>query len=714
MADEDVDLQFGAKIDKLTAAVEQSKTAIESIKASADKVGESFKHMGEVFGIALSIEGLKGYVESMTELGLSTERAQVMLGASAETIQVLAGIAKITGGSLEGMVMSMERLHLGMMRATADAFTPQAQAARALNINVREFLKLPAAEWYEALNAAVSKFNPSMNLANALQQLGGRGIVQNLPALLLTTERYKELQNAIKESNAMFAYFAPAAAETHQKLTLLGLAVQGFGERLFMVLKPAIDGAADALTKWIKSIDAKTIASTTIAVGNAALSVLQVVGNLVLQIKQWFDELSSSADGLANRVKKIAAGAAAGLASPVPGGAVMGGIAGLMAGGSGSPDIAKKAEEDRAKFDAQIAEWRKSWAAMRETFEKGAEDVHNAAKKLDAPEINEGARQQVEAQQARIEAEITAIKGMFAQKKALYDADAAQWKISDDKKFALTMAASEQMFADEREKLLAMQKLWPAHTKEWEMVQKKLVQATQQHGLEMIRLNAESVAAMQAKWHEWLSGISTAFTGQIRGLIQGTVTFAQAFRNIMLDLLMFFIQQVEKMVVQWAAAQLAQVTATQSAEGAKAAASVASEAITLPARIARFSSNIIADAAETFAGVFANLAPAMGPYAAGPASAASTIVMSQLAAVPKFAVGTPYVPFTGLAIVHKGERITTAEDNAKGMGSPQVNVMISAWDGASVQRWLAGGGARQLAKSLGDHWSNNPTSRGKF
>lgn len=37
-----------------------------------------------------------------------------------------------------------------------------------------------------------------------------------------------------------------------------------------------------------------------------------------------------------------------------------------------------------------------------------------------------------------------------------------------------------------------------------------------------------------------------------------------------------------------------------------------------------------------------------------------------MAMIPSFDVGTPYVPQTGLALIHKGERIVTAKDNAAG------------------------------------------------
>lgn len=81
---------------------------------------------------------------------------------------------------------------------------------------------------------------------------------------------------------------------------------------------------------------------------------------------------------------------------------------------------------------------------------------------------------------------------------------------------------------------------------------------------------------------------------------------------------------------------------------------------------------------------------ALGPvglFAAIPAAAGMlAAVIGLIAGVPSFDVGTDYVPKTGLALVHQGERIITAADNARGVGT--TNVTIHAADAASFERML--------------------------
>lgn len=55
------------------------------------------------------------------------------------------------------------------------------------------------------------------------------------------------------------------------------------------------------------------------------------------------------------------------------------------------------------------------------------------------------------------------------------------------------------------------------------------------------------------------------------------------------------------------------------------------------------------------------------------------------AAIPSYDVGTPYVPKTGLALIHKGERIVTASDNARGNYGGGTSITIPGGINVTVQ-----------------------------
>ena len=112
-------------------------------------------------------------------------------------------------------------------------------------------------------------------------------------------------------------------------------------------------------------------------------------------------------------------------------------------------------------------------------------------------------------------------------------------------------------------------------------------------------------------------------------------------------------------------------------------------------------------AAKVYGGVFAFLAPFLGPAAAGPASASSASVLA--AAVPAADVGG-YVLSSGLANIHAGETILPAQMNqpyqggAGGTSGPTINLNgvygTQAWVNSVIP---------QIARALQSYSNLNPS-----
>ncbi len=107
---------------------------------------------------------------------------------------------------------------------------------------------------------------------------------------------------------------------------------------------------------------------------------------------------------------------------------------------------------------------------------------------------------------------------------------------------------------------------------------------------------------------------------------------------------------------------------------------------------------LITQAVQLAIAMSAELPPPLGLLNMAASAAA---ILATVASVPKYEVGTPYVPRTGLALLHQGERIVPASENAgAGPGGTTINLTVHAMDGASVERILtANQGA--LLKVLG-------------
>jgi hypothetical protein len=182
-------------------------------------------------------------------------------------------------------------------------------------------------------------------------------------------------------------------------------------------------------------------------------------------------------------------------------------------------------------------------------------------------------------------------------------------------------------------------------------------------------------------------------------------------------LLVKFIEWCETTVEHYALAEAMKTAATTSGVAARTGAEQAGAAASLGAQGAAMVQSILSSAAETFAGVFGFLAPLMGPFAAGPATAAQATVAGMAGAVASADIGMWRAPGDMLTLIHHNELIMPAPEagafrsmltsSASGGASPGASVAIhptthfnvSALDGASVASWMRSNGPG-MAKAL--------------
>ena len=240
----------------------------------------------------------------------------------------------------------------------------------------------------------------------------------------------------------------------------------------------------------------------------------------------------------------------------------------------------------------------------------------------------------------------------------------------------------------------------------------------------MVKLDTQSVEAQQKLWQGYFSTIEGGFNSQLRSLLSGQETFAQAMKKIFADLVISFIESEEKKLGVALAGQLAQTTATQTGAAARTAAEQSASSGSILATLANAMKSIFSSAGVTTAGVTAEVAPVAGPAAPaiGAAAGASTLATAMAYLTPH-EVGSWEVPGVTPALLHPGEMVIPQQFaeglrsamSGAGGGSPSsMSVSVSAWDGASVQQWLRTGGANTLAKSITSAMQNNPSLRPSY
>lgn len=213
--------------------------------------------------------------------------------------------------------------------------------------------------------------------------------------------------------------------------------------------------------------------------------------------------------------------------------------------------------------------------------------------------------------------------------------------------------------------------------------------------LEGLKLTEDMLKKRTQDWESSLSGITGAFNSQLRGLLAGTTTWAQAMKNIAADLVIKMIEEFEKLAI------------------VKPLSGMLASMMAAPAEL--FTGLIKAIAGmfgPLMAGFTSFFAPTQGPAApAEGAAAAAATVAAATAAVGAFEYGTDYVPKTGMALVHQGERIIPASQNVMGgAGVPMAAVTfnVQALDSSGVQAFFGRYGP-QIAKMLAAHMNQNPS-----
>jgi hypothetical protein len=232
------------------------------------------------------------------------------------------------------------------------------------------------------------------------------------------------------------------------------------------------------------------------------------------------------------------------------------------------------------------------------------------------------------------------------------------------------------------------------------------------------KLDLQAAQNSQRSWETLLQPIQRAFDTSITGIILGTTTLQKAVANIAQSILAEFVNLGVKMVTNWIASELAMTTATEAGAAARTAADGEGMAAGLAMKALNAVKSITTDSAQTFSGIFAFLAPLMGPAAAGPAAAGEATVMAAAGGIAS-AAGGWVVPSDQLAMVHQNEMILPANISqglqsmisaGGGTGASPVVINVSAIDSQDVKRFFQSNSSTLVA-ALNKAMRNGSTLR---
>ena len=310
--------------------------------------------------------------------------------------------------------------------------------------------------------------------------------------------------------------------------------------------------------------------------------------------------------------------------------------------------------------------------------------------------------------------ELRLIEDGLEQKLALYAEEARAYAITQREKLALSTRAVQEAYGLELGALQQREALGGQSLAARQVVDNLAIEATRRRDDEMTALTRSALQAQERDYQSLANAIEQSFNGQLRGLLSGTESWRTAFKSVLGDLTIKFIEFTEQTVAHTLIGEAMKTAATTTGATARASAEQAGAAASMGAQGAAMIRSILSSSAETFAGVFGFLAPLMGPFAAGPAAAAQATVAGMAGSVASADIGMWQVPQDMLTLVHHNELIMPAAEagafrsmlgggaGADGANSgavhihPTTNVHVAALDAGSVSQWMRSNSSTML------------------
>jgi hypothetical protein len=705
---DDVTVTFAASIEKLIAGMNQATGALKGFAELFEAITGIAGKVAETIAAAFAVDKINEFFEHMAELGTQTQRTASLLGVQTSAVAGLDIAAKASGGSLGEMTTSLERFGANLARGAAGSQQQEA-ALRALGLSAKDFVGVPLPDVLGKLADHFAVLKDGIDKDAIAMALLGRGGAQMIPIFNQGSEAFKEFAAEAERTGTALSEETVAGFErTHLGLIELGSAMQGVGIQVASIFKPAFDG----LVKVLADLAERFVAAMK---EGGAVYVL-------------FDTLAIAAKAVASAI----AGIIAALEALWTGATTI-----LTALGQGFYGLGKiiydaftgnfeAVETDFAAmqasmsktivdFSKQIVKTGTDTVAELKTIWSAGADEHARIAQTETAHLAIANRDQVNAAMKAIDEQVKLVEEGLKKQTMLLDGEVKQHAIAQNQKFAALEQYTQQAYEAELKLLQQEAALGNLSVAQKQAVLNKIAQLQAKHETDMIKLDQQSIAAQQQLYQNFFTSIEGAFNSQLRGLLAGTTSWSTAFKNILSDLLIKFVEYCEKTVIEWGAAELAKTTATTTGAAARASAEAAGQGAGLFTTIANAIKSIFASSGQTTAEVTAQVAPVAGPAAPaiGAAAGAATLA-SAMALLPSLDVGTDFVTRSGLAMIHAGETIQPAQTSGPytgGGASVQPIFQISAIDGNSVQAFFRSN-ASQIARILQAHINGNPSYQG--
>lgn len=257
-----------------------------------DKLLEGLKHGLEVLGVAETISKIKEMVSSTVEAAVAAKELAQKVGLSTEAVQELGYAASVTGGSGEGMQVSMQHLARGLQELRTKGTGPAADGLKALKVNVHD-AEIQHGNLDQVLEIVADRFAKmpdGVEKTAVAMDLFGRSGTELLPLLNKGASGIKELRD---EAERLGVVIGDEGIEKAHEFELaqkrLGATLTGLKNEAVIALLPALQEMVEGLSAWVGE-NREAIASTLEAVIHGVADAFRVVGEVVKSVTEFFHE----------------------------------------------------------------------------------------------------------------------------------------------------------------------------------------------------------------------------------------------------------------------------------------------------------------------------------------------------------------------------------------------------------------------------------------
>lgn len=299
MAENDVEIKFGASIEGVQASITQVRELLQGLTEPLRAVRENLGEVAEAFVAAFAVEKINEAVEGLSRLNEEARKTSLVTGLPIDQVAAIQAAAENVGASGNEVTRAFARMGVNIAEQSSLA----KRALDTLGLSFQQLRGESPVDQFEQIGAAIERMSDVSSRNAVSNALFGRSFQDLVPLFAEGKDGIEEWQNTVNETGSSLARISDDLEKTKTEMTTFGLATRGDGIDLFSEFRGVIDGVYEGITDLAEAfhnamaeggalkdaIDGVVIVLKTLE--TAIVVVIDVVGNVWHATTEAVDEM---------------------------------------------------------------------------------------------------------------------------------------------------------------------------------------------------------------------------------------------------------------------------------------------------------------------------------------------------------------------------------------------------------------------------------------